>query len=162
MELAEQFRGGFQRHDERVGSTPRWSCGRTEGHGHCGALSTSKTTIFNLNHYRVPDDPEGFLHDKQANATASSIDYAVQKRAFVLDLESHSSSEPSGTTSPVLFVFLCVVLDVKAVAQGRRPRSCFGGGRVFGHHDSVSNIYAYGVHVMGLHVAFGRTRHVRR
>ena len=60
---------------------------------------SSKKTIFNLNHFRVAVDPLPFKHDKQSNATASSIDYAVQQNAFVLDLESHSSS-PKGGTAP--------------------------------------------------------------
>ena len=59
----------------------------------------SKKTVFNLNHYRVPKDPSGFLHDKQSNATRSSIDYVVQQNAFVLDLESHSSRK-AGATAP--------------------------------------------------------------
>ena len=58
---------------------------------------SSKKTIFNLNHFRVAVDPLPFKHDKQSNATASSIDYAVQQNAFVLDLESHSSSPKCGT-----------------------------------------------------------------
>ena len=53
---------------------------------------SSKKTVLNLNHYRVPTkDPKGFLNDPQSNATASSIDYNIQQNAFMLDLESHSS-----------------------------------------------------------------------
>ena len=53
---------------------------------------SSKSIVFNLNHYRTPDDPDEFLFDRQSNATASSIDYVVQQNAFVIDLESHSTS----------------------------------------------------------------------
>ena len=53
-----------------------------------------------LNHFRVPRDPAGFRHDKQSAATASSIDYAVANRAFVLDLESHASTGRAGGTAP--------------------------------------------------------------
>ena len=60
---------------------------------------SSKSVVFNLNHYRVEADPTMFLHDKQSNATRSSIDYIVQQNAFVLDLESHSSKK-QGETAP--------------------------------------------------------------
>eukprot|EP00931_Biecheleriopsis_adriatica_P102528 TRINITY_DN77484_c0_g1_i1.p1 TRINITY_DN77484_c0_g1~~TRINITY_DN77484_c0_g1_i1.p1 ORF type:complete len:600 (+),score=107.81 TRINITY_DN77484_c0_g1_i1:26-1801(+) len=49
----------------------------------------SKHTIFNLNRFRQPFDPDFILHDPQSNATITTIDYAVQQRAFVLDMETH-------------------------------------------------------------------------
>ena len=61
---------------------------------------SSKKVVFNLNHFRVRNDPLQFQFDKQANATASSIDYIVQQNAFVLDLESHSANASKGGTAP--------------------------------------------------------------
>lgn len=49
----------------------------------------SKNIVFNLNRFRVPSDPVGIQRDPQSNATITTIDYAVQQRAFVLDLETH-------------------------------------------------------------------------
>ena len=46
--------------------------------------SSSKTTVYNLWRYRQHPDP-----DPQRNATAATIDYAVQKNAFVLDHQTH-------------------------------------------------------------------------
>ena len=48
--------------------------------------------VFNLNHYRVANDPTGDRFDKQSPATASSIDYIIMRNAFVLDLEAHAAS----------------------------------------------------------------------
>jgi hypothetical protein len=46
--------------------------------------SSSTTTVYNLWRYRQHPDP-----DPQRNATAATIDYAVQKNAFVLDHQTH-------------------------------------------------------------------------
>ena len=54
---------------------------------------TSNDTIFNLNKYRVPDDPDAFRRDTQSNATVTNADYAVQRRAFTVDLETHMASQ---------------------------------------------------------------------
>ena len=62
--------------------------------------ASSKSIIFNLNHYRTPGDPTAFLHDKQSNATLLSADYIVQQNAFVLDLESHDSASGNNWTAP--------------------------------------------------------------
>ena len=62
--------------------------------------SSSKAVVFNLNKYRVAGDPVAFLHDKQSNATALSIDYVVQQNAFVMDLESHDSAAGNRWTRP--------------------------------------------------------------
>ena len=51
----------------------------------------STTVAFNLYHYQ----PQ--IHvDPQSNATLTSVDYAVQQRAFVLDLETHVAGQPAG------------------------------------------------------------------
>lgn len=61
---------------------------------------SSKKTVYNLNRYRVSSDPIGFRFDKQSPATASSIDYIVQQKAFVLDLETHDASQTGCNGKP--------------------------------------------------------------
>ena len=68
--------------------------------------AASRTVVFNLNRYRVVEDPQPFRNDKQSPATASSLDYALQQRAFVVDLESHAavgnSTAPWGADDKLL------------------------------------------------------------
>lgn len=53
--------------------------------------NASRSVIYNLNRWRTEDDPESAKTDPQSPATASTIDYAVQQGAFVMDLETRVS-----------------------------------------------------------------------
>ncbi|KAH8044250.1 glycoprotein endo-alpha-1,2-mannosidase-like protein [Aureococcus anophagefferens] len=53
---------------------------------------TSNDTIFNLNKYRVPTTGR-VRRGAQSNATVTNADYAVQRRAFTVDLETHMASQ---------------------------------------------------------------------
>jgi hypothetical protein len=60
---------------------------------------SNRSIVYNLNRFRTAADPLGFQTDKQSPATASSLDYAITRNAFVIDLESHAAPGTDATHS---------------------------------------------------------------
>ena len=52
--------------------------------------NASTTTVFNLYHFS--SQRPNYKTDPQSNATVGNLDYAIQKRAFVIDLVSREHS----------------------------------------------------------------------
>ena len=75
--------------DMRIGKMPQMASRETAWRWAVDELlpNSSPTVVFNIYHYWSGKGPVGYKADPQSNATVGNLDYAVQHKAFILDLD---------------------------------------------------------------------------
>jgi hypothetical protein len=75
--------------DMRIGKMPQMASRETAWRWAIDELlpNSSTTVVFNIYHYWSGKGPVGYKVDPQSNATVGNLDYCVQHKAFILDLD---------------------------------------------------------------------------